>query len=109
MLALSLKLDEARAETRAASEALADEIHQRLEKDRKLIEAYKKSKGFELGLTQTGQVTYEYGYQIALARFRARYPDLEVAEDPFASYPEDLGVDMPEEVPFDDNTDVPEK
>ncbi|THU57112.1 hypothetical protein C4D60_Mb03t00060 [Musa balbisiana] len=103
-----LAKDEACAEARAASETLADEIHQRLKKDRKLIKDYKKSKGFELGLTRTGQVTYEYGYWIALARFRAHYPDLEVAEDP-ASFPEDLGVDMPEEVPFDDSADVPEK
>ncbi|THU50168.1 hypothetical protein C4D60_Mb06t17260 [Musa balbisiana] len=108
-LALSQKLDEARVEARAASKTLADEICQRPEKDRKLIEDYKKSKGFKLGLTRTGQVTYEYGYQITLTRFRVRYPDLEVAEDPFASFPEDLGIDMPEEVPFDDSADVPEK
>ncbi|THU47710.1 hypothetical protein C4D60_Mb09t18510 [Musa balbisiana] len=40
---------------------------------------------------------------------RARYPDLKVAEDPFASFPEDLGIDMPEEVPFEYSADVPEK
>ncbi|THU73110.1 hypothetical protein C4D60_Mb04t19340 [Musa balbisiana] len=108
-LTLTQKLDEARAEARTASETLADKICQRPEKDKKLIKDYKKSKGFELGLTRTGQVTYEYGYRIALACFRARYPDLEVAEDPFASFPEDLSIDMPEEVPFDDSTDVPEK
>ncbi|THU58393.1 hypothetical protein C4D60_Mb03t13770 [Musa balbisiana] len=96
-LTLTHKLDEARVEVRTASEALADEIRQRSKKDRKLIEDYNKSKGFELELTRTGQVTYEYGYHITLARFRVRYPDLEVAEDPFASFPEDLGINMPEE------------
>ena len=104
-LALNQKLDEACA----ASEALDDEISQRPEKDKKLIETYKKSSGFELGLTRMGQVIYKYGYRVALARLRARYPDLEVAEDPFSSFPKDLGVDMPEEVPFDDNVEVPQK
>ncbi|THU52135.1 hypothetical protein C4D60_Mb10t00810 [Musa balbisiana] len=108
-LMLSQNLDEARADARATSESLADEIRQCPEKDRKLIEDYKKSRGFELGLTWMGQVTYEYGYRIALACFRACYPDLEVVEDPFASFPEDLGVDMPKDVPFDDSTNVPEK
>ncbi|THU57027.1 hypothetical protein C4D60_Mb11t23440 [Musa balbisiana] len=103
------KLNETCVEAQAASETLAEEIRQCPEKDRKLIEDYKKSQGFELGLTRTGQVTYEYGYRIALARFRARYPDLDVAEDPFASFPEDLGVDMPEDVPFDDSIDAPRK
>ncbi|THU71285.1 hypothetical protein C4D60_Mb08t33950 [Musa balbisiana] len=74
MLALNQKLDEAHA----ASGAMANEICQWPEKDKKLIEANKKSSGFELGLTRTGQVTNEYGYQVALARFRARYLDLEV-------------------------------
>ncbi|THU66522.1 hypothetical protein C4D60_Mb05t15030 [Musa balbisiana] len=108
-LALNQKLEEVCAKVRAASEALVDEIHQRLEKDRKLIEAYKKSSSFELELTRTGQVTYEYGYRITLAHFRARYLDLEVPGDPFNSFPEDLGVDMPEEVPFDDNVEAPGK
>ncbi|THU50982.1 hypothetical protein C4D60_Mb06t26170 [Musa balbisiana] len=102
-------LDEARVEARAASEALADEIRQWPEKDRKLIEAYKKSSSFEVELTRMGQVTYEYGYRIALARFRACYPDLEVTEDPFASFLEDLDVGMPKEVPFDDSVEVLEK
>ncbi|THU69296.1 hypothetical protein C4D60_Mb08t12940 [Musa balbisiana] len=71
MLALNQKLEEVRAEARASSEALVDEIRQWPEKDKKLIEDYKKSSGFELGLTRTGQVTYEYGYRIALAYFKA--------------------------------------
>ncbi|RWW36594.1 hypothetical protein BHE74_00058370, partial [Ensete ventricosum] len=52
-------------------------------------------------------VTYEYGYRVALARFRARYPDLEIKEDPFASLPEDDNVEMSNEVPFDNSPDLP--
>ncbi|RZS10766.1 hypothetical protein BHM03_00042035 [Ensete ventricosum] len=52
------------------------------------IEDYKKSPGFEIGLVQMGRVSLEYGYQLALAQFRARYPDLEVEEDPFKLLPE---------------------
>ena len=84
-------------------------MSQRPEKDRKLIEDYKESSGFQLGLVRSGQVTYEYGYRIALARFKARHPNLEVEENPFASCPEDLSVDMPNEVPFDDSTEASEK
>ncbi|RRT47018.1 hypothetical protein B296_00011270 [Ensete ventricosum] len=36
-----------------------------------------------------GQVSYEYEYRVALARFQARYPDLEVDNDPFTEKPED--------------------
>nr|XP_018675334.1 PREDICTED: uncharacterized protein LOC108951563 [Musa acuminata subsp. malaccensis] len=105
--ALSKKLEEAKAETRAALEALAKEARLRPAKDKELLEAYKKSEGFELGLTRTGRVSFEYGYRVATSRFRARHPGLEVEEDPFAPHPEDLGVDMPEDVPFDDRLVVP--
>ncbi|THU69455.1 hypothetical protein C4D60_Mb08t14590 [Musa balbisiana] len=104
---LKKKLEEAKAEARVAAEALAEESHLRPEKDKELIEAYKKSEGFEQGLTRTGRVSYEYGYRIALGRFRARHPGSEVEEDPFTSYPEDLEVDMPGDIPFDDRLDVP--
>ena len=107
-LELIRRLEEARAKARGASEALNAEVRQRPEKDKKLIEDYKASSGFQLGLVRTGRVSYEYGYRIALARFKGRYPDLEITEDPFDSFPEDMGVDMPEEVPFDDSPDAPE-
>ena len=84
-------------------------MSQRPEKDRKLIEDYKESSGFQLGLIRSGQVTYEYGYRIALARLKVRHPNLEVEENPFASCPEDQSVDMPDEVPFDDNAEASEK
>ena len=100
--ALSKKLEGAKAEARAASEALAEEARLRPVKDKELLEAYKKSEGFELGLTRTGRVSFEYGYRIVTSRFRVRHPGLEVEEDPFTPYPEDQRVDMPEEVPFDD-------
>ncbi|THU69085.1 hypothetical protein C4D60_Mb08t10650 [Musa balbisiana] len=106
---LSKKLEEAKAEARAAAEALAEESHLRPKKDKELIEAYKKSEGFEQGLTRTGRVSYEYGYRIALGRFHARHPGFEVEEDPFTSYPEDLEVDMPDDVPFDDRLEVPKE
>ncbi|THU55185.1 hypothetical protein C4D60_Mb11t03890 [Musa balbisiana] len=92
-----------------ASEALEAEIRQRPEKDKKLIKDYKGSSGFQLGLVRTGRVSYEYGYRIALARFKARNPDSKVVEDPFDSFPEDMGVDMLAEVPFDDTPDAPEE
>ena len=107
--ALSKKLEEAKAEAKTASEALAEEARLRPIKDNELLEAYKKSEGFELGLTRTGRVSYEYGYRIAPSRFRARHPGLEVEEDPFTPHPEDRGVDMPVEVPFDDRLEVPQK
>ncbi|RZS20057.1 hypothetical protein BHM03_00052533 [Ensete ventricosum] len=54
-----------------------------------------------------GQVTYEYGYRVALARFRALHPDSEVEEDPFTIHPEDDLVSMKRQQAFDDS-DPPE-
>ncbi|THU55153.1 hypothetical protein C4D60_Mb11t03560 [Musa balbisiana] len=106
---LAQKLEEARAEAKRASEALAVETHQRSEKDKKLIEDYKESSGFQLGLVRSGQVTYEYGYRIALARFKACHPGLEVEENPFGSRPEDSSVNMPDDVSFDDSFEAPKE
>ena len=47
------------------------------------IAGYKVSAGFERGLVRSGRVMYEYGYRVACARFRAKYPDLELELDPF--------------------------
>ncbi|RWW74542.1 hypothetical protein BHE74_00017516 [Ensete ventricosum] len=44
----------------------------RVKLPKEAIPEYKKSVSFEMGLVQTGQVSYEYGYRVALARFRAR-------------------------------------
>ncbi|THU60561.1 hypothetical protein C4D60_Mb07t14070 [Musa balbisiana] len=106
---LSKKLEEAKAEAKAASKALTEEARLRPKKDKEAIETYKKSEGFELGLTRMGRVSYEYGYRIALCRFRVRHPGSEIEEDPFSHHPEDLEVDMPEDVPFNDRLEVPKK
>ncbi|THU59657.1 hypothetical protein C4D60_Mb07t04370 [Musa balbisiana] len=108
-LTLTKKAEKAEAEARAASSALAEETRLRPIKDKEAIEAYKKSEGFELGLTRMGRVSYEYGYKVALGRFRACPPSSEVEEDPFSSHPEDQDVDMPEDVPFDDRPKTPEE
>ncbi|RWW68595.1 hypothetical protein BHE74_00023878 [Ensete ventricosum] len=63
---------------------------------------YKQSTRFEMGLVQTGQVSYEYGYHVTLAQFQARYPELEVEEDPFKNLLEDLTVPMEVDQSFDD-------
>ncbi|RZR80434.1 hypothetical protein BHM03_00006471 [Ensete ventricosum] len=39
----------------------------RAELPRKAMEEYKDTTRFELGLQRTGQVSYEYGYRVALA------------------------------------------
>lgn len=54
-----------------------------------MIEEYKELCSFQLELQRLGQVTYEYGYCIALAWFWALFFDMEVTEDPFAILPKD--------------------
>ncbi|RWW72385.1 hypothetical protein BHE74_00019813 [Ensete ventricosum] len=70
----------------------------------KAITNYKKSRGFESELKKMGQVTYEFGYWIALERFRDKCPDLSIEEDPFAERSEDTNVRMEASQPFDDST-----
>ncbi|RRT31711.1 hypothetical protein B296_00044933 [Ensete ventricosum] len=48
-------------------------------------------------------VTYEYGYRVVLARFRARHPNTEVEEDLFTIHPEDDLVSMERQQAFDDS------
>ncbi|RRT42302.1 hypothetical protein B296_00048105 [Ensete ventricosum] len=55
----------------------------RAELPRQSVAQYKESLGFKEGLKWMGRVTYEYGYRVALARFRARHLDADVEEDPF--------------------------
>ena len=59
-------------------------------KIKEAIVEYKKSPEFELGLQRSGQVTYEFRYRVAFARFRVRYPDLELELNPFADLPKTL-------------------
>ncbi|RRT65598.1 hypothetical protein B296_00012403 [Ensete ventricosum] len=69
----------------------------------KSVADYKQSVGFGWGLRRMGQVSYKYGYRVALARFQAWYPDLEVDNDPFTERPEDGSVPMKTHQEFDDS------
>ncbi|RRT69974.1 hypothetical protein B296_00006249, partial [Ensete ventricosum] len=60
-----------------------------LEKAQEVIAEYKESSEFKLGLQRSRQVSYEYGYLVTLAQFRAKYPNLEVEENPVTSLPKD--------------------
>ncbi|RRT77492.1 hypothetical protein B296_00022309 [Ensete ventricosum] len=61
---------------------------------RQAVVQYKESLGFKDELKRMGQVTYEYGYRVALAHFHAQHLDAEVEEDPFTIHPEDDLVSM---------------
>ncbi|RRT33117.1 hypothetical protein B296_00048004 [Ensete ventricosum] len=102
-------------ETRVRAQKMDDDLLQsvkalestRAELPKQAIDRYKESTGFKKGLKRMGRVTYEYGYQVALARFRALHPDSEVEEDPFTIHPEDDLVPMKRQQAFDDS-DPPE-
>ncbi|RRT38694.1 hypothetical protein B296_00045172 [Ensete ventricosum] len=70
---------------------------------RQAVDRYKESADFTEGLKRMRRVTYEYGYQVALAHFHALHPDLEVEEDPFTIYSEDGLVPMERQQAFDDS------
>ncbi|RWW24009.1 hypothetical protein GW17_00011718 [Ensete ventricosum] len=55
----------------------------KIELPSKYIMDYKQSVEFGWGLRQMGQVSYEYGYRVALAHFQVWHPDIEVDIDPF--------------------------
>ncbi|RWW41557.1 hypothetical protein BHE74_00052966, partial [Ensete ventricosum] len=82
---------------------------------RRVIEDYKKSPGFEMGLMRMGRVSLEYEYQLALARLQARHPEVEIELDPFVSLPKDDDVPMANDVPmadeqpFDDSLPPPKE
>ncbi|RZS04381.1 hypothetical protein BHM03_00034713 [Ensete ventricosum] len=75
----------------------------RAELPRQTVVQYIESLGLQEGLKRMSQVTYEYGYQVALARFHARHPNAEVEEDPFTIHPEDDLVSMEWQQTFDDS------
>ncbi|RZS27831.1 hypothetical protein BHM03_00061359 [Ensete ventricosum] len=91
-------LKEARVRARKMDDELLQAVKAlestRAELPKQTIAEYKESLGFKEGLKRMGQVTYEYGYRVALACFHARYPDAEVKEDPFTIHPEDDLVPM---------------
>ncbi|RWW14405.1 hypothetical protein GW17_00021824 [Ensete ventricosum] len=81
------------AEWKKAENDLAAKLNAAPEKAQAIIAQYKESPGFK----------YEFGYKIALTRFRTKHSRLEVEEDPYAILPEDNNVPMEVDVPFDDN------
>lgn len=44
---------------------------------------------------------------VALARFKAKYPNIEFKQDPFVDYLNDEDVLMETQVPFNDSLDPP--
>ncbi|RZR77817.1 hypothetical protein BHM03_00003016 [Ensete ventricosum] len=61
------------------------------------------SRSFKFSLEKIDQVSYELGYRVTLTRFRVKYPQLTIKEDPYATLPEDDNVLIEAEVPFDDS------
>ncbi|RRT75503.1 hypothetical protein B296_00009486 [Ensete ventricosum] len=102
-------------EVRVRARKMDDELLQsvkalestRAELPKQAVDRYKESTDFKEGLKQMGRVTYEYGYRVALARFRALHPDSEVEKDPFTIHPEVDLVQMKRQQAFDDS-DPPE-
>ncbi|RWW39322.1 hypothetical protein BHE74_00055356 [Ensete ventricosum] len=84
-------------------QAMKDLESARAELPRQSVAQYKESLGFKEGLKRMGRVTYEYGYRVVLARFRARHPNADVEEDPFTIHPEDDLVPMERQQDFDDS------
>ncbi|RZS28476.1 hypothetical protein BHM03_00062077 [Ensete ventricosum] len=75
-------------------QAVKDLESARAELPRQSVVQYKESLGFKEGLIRMGRVTYEYGYRMALACFRARHLDADVEEDSFTIHPDDDLVPM---------------
>ncbi|RRT48475.1 hypothetical protein B296_00046343, partial [Ensete ventricosum] len=100
-------LKEARTRARRMDDELLQAVKDlesaRAELPGQSVAQHKGSLGFKEGLKRMGRVTYEYGYRVALARFRARYPDADVEEDPFTIHPEDDLVPMERQQDFDDS------
>ncbi|RRT62205.1 hypothetical protein B296_00043573 [Ensete ventricosum] len=94
----SKQLKEVRVRARKANDDLQKSMKDlesaRAELLKQVIDDYKGSASFKEGLKRMGRVAYEYGYRVALARFRSSHPDSEVEEDPFTIKPEDASVPM---------------
>ncbi|RWW36819.1 hypothetical protein BHE74_00058118 [Ensete ventricosum] len=100
-------LKEARVRARKMDDELLQAVKDmeiaRAELPRQSVVQYKESLGFKKCLKRMGRVSYEYGYRVELARFRARHSDVEVEEDPFTIHPEDDLVPMERQQAFDDS------
>ncbi|RRT31375.1 hypothetical protein B296_00050483 [Ensete ventricosum] len=83
--------------------AVKDLESARAELPRQSVAQYKESLGFKEGLKRMGRVTYEYGYWVALARFRAQHLDADVEEDLFTIHLEDDPVPMERQQDFDES------
>ncbi|RRT58752.1 hypothetical protein B296_00006736 [Ensete ventricosum] len=81
----------------------------KVELPKEVLTEYKKSVSFEMGLVRIAQVSYEYGYQVALAHFQARYLELKVEKDPFKVLPEYSNMPMEAKQSFDDSLTPPEE
>ncbi|RRT70698.1 hypothetical protein B296_00001749 [Ensete ventricosum] len=105
------QLKEARVRARKMDDELLQSMKDlestRVELPKWTINDYKESAGFKESLKRMGQVAYEYGYRVVLARFRSLHSDLEIEEDPFTIKPEDDSVPMERQQAFDDS-DPPE-
>lgn len=88
-------------------EALEAEWHMILMYQEDVITDYKAFIGFRRSLERSGVVPHQFGYQIILAHFKARYPKLELVEDSFINYLEDQDVSTVVEVPFDNMRPCP--
>ncbi|RWW32747.1 hypothetical protein BHE74_00008528 [Ensete ventricosum] len=81
----------------------------RIDLPKQAVEDYKKLSGFKMGPVRMGWVSFEYDYQLALARFHAWYPDFEMEDDPFKLLLEDSNVPVADEQSFDDSSLPPEE
>ncbi|RWW73088.1 hypothetical protein BHE74_00019060 [Ensete ventricosum] len=61
---------------------------------------------FRNGLERTRLVSYQFGYQIVMARFKVRCPQLEI-KNPFTDYLEDQDIPMEVKMPFNNGVDSP--
>ncbi|RZS19247.1 hypothetical protein BHM03_00051625 [Ensete ventricosum] len=59
-----------------------------------MVAAYKASRGFESSPEKMGQVSYKFGYRVALERLLGKHPEIKVEQDLFAECPEDGNVMM---------------
>ncbi|RZS13661.1 hypothetical protein BHM03_00045304 [Ensete ventricosum] len=93
-----VQLKEVRVRARKADDdplkSMKDLESARAELSKQTIDDYKGSASFKEGLKRMGRVVYEYGYWVALARFRSSHPESEVEEDPFTIKPEDASVEI---------------
>ncbi|THU43910.1 hypothetical protein C4D60_Mb02t01830 [Musa balbisiana] len=100
LLTLSHDVKSARSSAWATEQVLKEERLTLPEKIKGTIAEYKSSAKFKRSLVRSGRVTYKFGYRVAYARFRARYPDQELESNPFADQPKDQKCQHADERPL---------